>query len=570
MKIGKPLSAAVTALVLLLTCGATLAAGLNARLDRQEMFFGDDPLVLTLWVDGDEIQGEPDFGPLLGEFELLGRPSTSSRTEIVNGRISSRRLWSVSLAPRRPGTISIPPLSVGNLSSAPITVRVKEAPDNAVNDPDLQLRVSVDVSDPYVQQQVIYTLQILNGLPINRATEPRLDWPEGVVYQRLPAVPPSWQQIGNRRFRVNTVRYALFPERSGSLEIDGPRYTAWLSDSASRSAFSPGRRVDVIGEPVTLLVKPQSTRFDGAIWLPAKQVQLAERWPAGHRSDAFTVGQPVAWTIGLTVNGQLSTQLPELALASVDGLRIYAEKPSRDDNVDGGWVSRRTEQMQVIPDRAGQLTLPEVRVSWWDTAADQQREAVLPARTIDVAPAADTASPAEPSITVPVVEATDSASPPIGRSTRGNTVLAWAGFTLWLLTLIGWWWERRARQSRAEKRPEPAAPKAPPVTQQRQSFQRACKANDPQAAARRLLAWARAERSDIGPLTLPRLAGLLNDQTLVDEIRELDKVLYRGNRSDWSGQSMGNLVNKTLPWLKPGNSATTATVLPELYPVENS
>jgi len=52
----------------------------------------------------------------------------------------------------------------------------------------------------------------------------------------------------------------------------------------------------------------------------------------------------------------------------------------------------RREKWSVIPNRSGQLTLPEIEVKWWDSEADKERRAFVPAQTLIVAGDGSTAN----------------------------------------------------------------------------------------------------------------------------------------------------------------------------------
>jgi hypothetical protein len=66
-------------------------------------------------------------------------------------------------------------------------------------------------------------------------------------------------------------------------------------------------------------------------------------------------------------------------------MKVYPDEPAIDDQSSGMFLlGQRVEKFALVPTRAGKFSLPAIRVPWWDVATDQPREAVLPARTIEV------------------------------------------------------------------------------------------------------------------------------------------------------------------------------------------
>ena len=109
-------------LLLCLLCPAPALAALSASIDRERVSLGDS-LRLTLTADGDEELSDADLRPLLQDFEILQR-STSSNISIVNGRRSQTKQLLVDIAPKRAGRLRIPALSAGTARSNPLEVLV--------------------------------------------------------------------------------------------------------------------------------------------------------------------------------------------------------------------------------------------------------------------------------------------------------------------------------------------------------------------------------------------------------------------------------------------------------------
>ena len=172
--------------------------------------------------------------------------------------------------------------------------------------------------------------------------------------------------------------------------------------------------------------------------------------------------------------------------------RLYPDKPQGITRDDGHWVLGHKEfRYAVVPEQAGELVLPELRVEWWDTREDRQRSAVLPAHTVQVQPSALVPPPAAAPGSAAPASATGTA-PHATPPSRFWPGLA-AGFAgLWLLTL--WLWRRAARA-----RPDPSTPESATSANEGrflEQLRRACEAGDRAAARRSLRGWLRRARSE--------------------------------------------------------------------------
>ena len=69
------------------------------------------------------------------------------------------------------------------------------------------------------------------------------------------------------------------------------------------------------------------------------------------------------------------------------GLKVYADKPEIvEQPAAESLLSRRIEKWAIIPQTSGELTLPALELSWFDTVAETYRVASLPSQVINVLP----------------------------------------------------------------------------------------------------------------------------------------------------------------------------------------
>jgi hypothetical protein len=277
--------------------------------------------------------------------------------------------------------------------------------------------------------------------------------------------------------------------------------------------------------------------------------------------------------------------LPAIKMAKIPGMRLYPEPPVRDTRSDGNGVIGYSEQsIAYVPSQAGTLTLPEIRVDWWDTENHKQQSAVLPAWEIQVAPGAGgmtttTAAP-PPADPVQPAQVNDSGSgapehdTPPPWQTRLNSYWPWVvaggGGVLAAGLLVGWLLRRKEPAGRSAV-PEPApagdrpdtAP-APRAAEARQSLERACEANDAHAASHALLAWAAATWPEAPPRSLGALGQRLAGGKT--EIKALEQALYAPDHQVWEGQALWEALQNGLREKAAGPSSAAGDGLLPLYP----
>src|SRR6185295_6393497 len=96
-----------------------------------------------------------------------------------------------------------------------------------------------------------------------------------------------------------------------------------------------------------------------------------------------------------------SSAIPPLAMTLPDALKAYPEPAKLSETqTRAGIVGTRTESTSLVATQPGDITLPEVHVTWWDTVNQQVRTAALPAHAIRITGAATSAPPA-PAATAP-------------------------------------------------------------------------------------------------------------------------------------------------------------------------
>lgn len=400
--------------------GAAWAQTFNAAVNRTEVPQGET-FVLTLeLVDGSD-SGNPDLSVLDKDFIVYSVGNAFSYN-YINGVASKSRQWQIALMPKNSGKITVPSIKLGNLETQPITLNVIPASAAAteasagtggyqalqqMSRPKFSMTAEIGNPNPYVQQQVDYTLKIYDtgGL---QGDMPQFieDGSNNWIIRSLGEPTVGSKIVNGRSLREITFRYALFPQKSGVLPTPEVRFNGYYL-TRSRGMNDPfddlfGGNLGSIGfvdmfatrNPVLLTAKPEKVNVqpipsdnNGNWWLPAQQVALFAEWEP--RQPVFKVGEAVNRTIYLKAVGVAESQLPELNLASVSGLKQYPDKAVASSGIENGQVVAVKKISNVyIPNRAGKMTIPEIAVDWFNVRTNRMERAVLPAMNIEVLPGA--------------------------------------------------------------------------------------------------------------------------------------------------------------------------------------
>ncbi|MDC8831583.1 BatD family protein [Alteromonas gilva] len=423
----------------------------TASIDKNPVML-DEAITLTVTAQGDAERNAFDSSALLSDF-VVGRTSVSSQTSIVNFTSSQTTTWNTTLFPRKVGDFTIPAFTIEGQRSAPIKVKVipvqqgEDAPAR-----DYYVTTEVNHDSVYLQQQLRYTVKLYLASQIERGSlqSPEL---ENAQIQQLGDDKQYTELVNGRRYQVVERNFAILPQQSGTFTISGPVFSGEVMAPNTNQRFGFFNRtksINRVGPDLTIEVKPIPTSVDYH-WLPSDFVELDQEW----QSQEFVVGEPITRTLTLTAVGVVEEQLPEIEQIYPPDFKLYPDQAnSATAERDNRLVVQRTESVAMIPTKAGDYIIPEVRVPWFNVKTGKTEVATLPSKTVTVAPAAGQApAPKTPPVAAPV-PAPETANQPAGADSTVVPPPAQAGFDrfhlglliLWLVTLTGWaltWFKRK-------------------------------------------------------------------------------------------------------------------------------
>lgn len=506
-------------------------AEIQVQVDSTQITQGE-PFRLSLIQDDPKNHGVPDLTVLQKDFVILGTERNVSYS-IVNGQAQSSSQWIVALKAKKTGVLTIPAIKIGLEQSTPITINVAEGaapqstqePANANQDQDVFLTTEVKEKKAYVNQQITYTIKLYtsSGKQLLNASyqEPRVD--DALLISLGDT--KRYQVVKNgTNYFVEEQSYAIFPQKSGTLKIKSPIFTALVYDLVPQ-------RIQVQDKATKINVQPIPAQFTGTIWLPAKQIKLTEHYE--NPSQSISQGSTLTRIVTIEGTGIPAQLLPTLKFEDSDAFNVYPEKGADHNRVNQGEIIGSTEiKVTYLFNKAGKVTIPELRLPWFNTETGKEEVAILAPRSFEVTPSAAGVVNSQKPKAVNNEGTTKQFLPEVPSATGASNNWGWIAavvFALaWIITLGLWAWQRRSRALGKGQ-----------YKHALDALEKACSQGDPAGARDALLKWATLHWPDAPILNLTDLTKLVRDAHLKKQLHTLSQALYKSEGEVlWRGDEL--------------------------------
>ena len=194
---------------------ATASAEIRSDVDRRTISMGES-LRLTITGDASERLDQLDLAALQFDWEILSS-SSSTNTSFINGSRSTTRTLTLDLLPLRDGLLSIPALSTGGKRTTPIAITVNPQTVSAGGGDSVRFSIDIDKQSVYIQEQIVLTVTIEQAINLDGAEVTQLELENAIVEELTRR--NFQRQINGRLWRVTQLRYAIYPQQRGTLEI---------------------------------------------------------------------------------------------------------------------------------------------------------------------------------------------------------------------------------------------------------------------------------------------------------------------------------------------------------------
>ncbi|WP_330961189.1 BatD family protein [Photobacterium sp. 53610] len=517
---------------------------------------------LKVSIDDSVSNNALDLSPLKKDF-TVGTPSTSSFSSFVNGSVTRRTEWRVALAAKSTGKLTIPAFRIGATRSDPIVITVSNQPGQTSPATDLAIEVTgrMDKDTLYVGESQIYQVQIKIGEQIEQASlaSPQGD---GIDVVQVGKDHQADTVLNGRQYTIINRKYRITATKPGNITLQGAKLTGTAFKSGRGRSVGLRIPVNIQAEPKSLAVKGKPDTYQG-LWLPTADLQLSQQWQ--NDSAELKVGEPVTRVLTLKMKGTPQSQLPDLSLSYPDSVRVYSEKPVYSQESD---YSVMTLKQVIIPRQSGAISLPALKVNWWNTEKGQQQQSLADGKTLQVKPdsTANASNPQTPSASS---QDSDQSSQNLSRqslnSLSGDTPQQqgvapfWPWLTLivtmlWIITLVLW---LRARKFTV-KEPKVSSAASHSDQSAKAELISAVQSNQPMLIQTCYQRWDKTHLTET------------YQQDLETEIARMMRACYGKSPTNWDNrQLLALLKQETTAQHKAGQSEALAPLVPDLPPVRS-
>ncbi len=536
------------------TCAVAQAANITVTTSRNPVTL-DDSFHLIYEADS-SVDDDPDFSPVYQDFDVLSS-SQSTNMRSINGSWSLKKSWDLTLIAKTTGKFTVPPIHFGKDISPAILLTISSTSPNSAS-PDGQATVpakiflesQVDKKSNWVQSQFVYTVRLMRTVSIASAslTEPTTSDADAII-QKISE--DNYQTTRNGiRYEVFERRYAIFPQRSGSLKIKPVTFEGRVNPTQPRSIFDSfrmsGQLKRLRSKAIELQVKAAPSNINLQDWLPATDIRLIEEW--SDDIQKIKAGEPVTRTITMVAQGLTGIQLPDLSFDNIKDLKQYPDKAVIEDRKStNGITGLKQIKVALIPSSSGSYTLPAINLKWWNTKTNKQETATLPQTVITVTGIANTVidstvidnnrlpvqnriptqglpNMADNSTTAAIIN-----DQPYWKWLTGFFALAWL-ITLFLLTRSS----RSQKNTAAKESYSPSIKSAPVKTLVSEVIKQA-KTNDAKKTKTAVINWSKVFYENNSLTNLAQLSD--HCSTEFDGIlRQLDQALYSPEKTIWNNK----------------------------------
>ncbi|MBU2864781.1 BatD family protein [Reinekea forsetii] len=427
------------------TLTSGVIADVTVKADRLEIY-EDESFLLTVTVSPSANLNRTDINALESIFTIVSRGQSTQSTS-VNGQRTSVTEYQFRLAPKEKGLLGLPVFTVNGEQSDTFFINVKDATtrSNTLEDDAIIYDVSVSDTTPYIDQTLYLTIEVAYRVALNgqftKLSFPNFETGEQQEQQRV-------ETREGKSYNVYTLTIPLTPRSAGAFNLPEIEFNGQYQVSSTR----PAKRISLSAKPEKITVKSIPSNYPaGAYWLPVSSLSISDNLDTDITLEA---DEHLNWSITQNVTGISANLLPD-PLTSIEQqpeIQLYRDNPIFKDADNKSGFRKDIAALSFKNQTNTTITLPEVRVPWWNINTDQLEYAVLPKRIVTL----KSAQPLYPdSNTIP-------ASQPSEISQK-KTLNLWVSGTLALMLLTSlmlnfWLYRKLNRKELTESRLEAKEP----------------------------------------------------------------------------------------------------------------
>jgi hypothetical protein len=500
----------------------------------------------------------PDFTPLQTDFDIISNTHENS-VSIINGKISQEVRWNVVLIGKREGNLIIPSIQFGENFSTPQAIEITQA-TTAKQDDDIFMETELSPKDSVYEQALLtYTVRLYCSVNMARATlsDLNINDKDAIVERLGDDSEYDYQHNNGKYYRVYQRRYAIFPQHTGELIIS-PLIFEGAIITGNNFFFDVHSKIKRLSsDKHTITVKPIPLPFHKNNWLAANDVILTEDWSTDPKK-ATLLGEPITWTLKLSVNGCLGNHIPDIAIDFPKDLKHYFDKAEVSNQITTNSLTGVKQiKVALIATKPGKIELPGIIVPWWDLKTNEIRHVELPARTLNIQDAIQISLSTPSAIEIPASALILPETEAIYQNNPPPFLWIWCLVGLTVFLVMGTIFVvYKLTRSKVEKQDS--------LRKVKNALKKACQNGNAKEAEIVLLAWFSQQFPQAKLLNLLSVKDSLNEE-MQFAIQGLYQALYSKNKA-WNGEALWKVFCNYQPHHKADAKISgKENLLPELY-----
>ncbi len=344
--------------------------------------------------------------PAINGFSVLAGPSTSqsSNVSIVNGQVTQNfeLRYTYVVQANKEGEFKIPAAQVvvdgktyksnvvnievidGGNKQATTTEITRNPGENQqksdIPDSDLYIKAYVSKTKVHREEHLVITYKLFSRLNVTQLANVKLPSFQGFITEKL-EVPPltslNRERVNDQVYLTGVLgKYVLYPQKAGELNIEpfemdvyyqkpGSRRSRSMFDDFFGTVETEGRKVfsNAITIHVDELPENKPFNFSGAVG----RINMK----AAVDKNNVKTNDAVNLTVKISGNGNLKYINP-ISIEFPADFDVY--DPKVYDNIkytDGGAIGNKTFEYLIIPRHAGEFSIPQFTLSYFNTETNQ-------------------------------------------------------------------------------------------------------------------------------------------------------------------------------------------------------
>ena len=378
------------------------AVSLTATVDKTEATL-EDSIQLTLSVEGARSGGKPILPrELKSNFQVQSRGS-SSRVQIINGKINAGIDYNYLLYPKKTGTFTISPATIvvkgKKYESQAFTLHILPVQKEISPSRDIFITSEVNKRNPYLNEQLIYTFRFFRSVKVmNPHLLGDINF-QGFYIEKL-GKEKEYSTIRNgKEYLVTELRQALFPTETGMIEIPSVRLEVDVVYRSQRRGFFSAPFFDdpffgfnetrskvLVAPAVTLNVKPLPEEGK-----PVNFSKLVGDFTISSNlgKKRVKVGDSMTLTITVSGYGNIWDAVgPELS--NLPNVKVYSDKPTLTKKVQEGRIyGMKTLKEALVPLKEGKIRIPPLKIAFFNPDLEQYQHIMTKPILLNVLPSSE-------------------------------------------------------------------------------------------------------------------------------------------------------------------------------------